>query len=79
MTPAAACVSPRVVMVMIVVTAEPFGVTEPGLKVQVAKRGRPEHVKVTALLKPERGDMANCIVPDCPARTLISAAATLTV
>ena len=52
--------------VSVLVTALPFGVTEVGLKVQVASAGNPVHAKLTAELNPFRGVTVNVAVPLFP-------------
>jgi hypothetical protein len=51
-------------MVSIEVAAPPLGVTEEGEKLQVAPVGRPEHARVTALLKPPAGVTVSVVVTD---------------
>lgn len=53
--------------VSVLVAAAPLGVTEVGLKPQVASEGKPLHVKVTAELKPFTGVTVNVAVPVFPA------------
>ncbi len=54
-------------MLIVVCTALPFGVTVVGLKVQVAPADSPEHAKLTCWLKPPDGVMLMAVVTDWPA------------
>jgi hypothetical protein len=47
--------------------ARPLGVTDDGLKLQVAPTGRPLQVKFTCALNPFSGRMLSDTVPLCPA------------
>ena len=53
-------------IVSTVVAAGPEGVTEAGLKEQIAPAGSPEQAKLTAELKPYSGVMVSETVPDPP-------------
>jgi hypothetical protein len=56
-----------VVTVSVLVTAAPLGVTEVGLKPQVASEGKPLHAKLTGELNPFFGVTVNVAFPLCPA------------
>ena len=63
----AAKVRPVVVIVRVLFAADPFGVTEAGLKVQPAPAGSPEQLRVTAALKPCWGLIARVMFAVWPA------------
>ena len=61
-----------VVIVIVVATALPDGVTVAGLNVQLAPAGNPEHAKLTAELNPFSGVTVSVNVP-CPPETIVKA------
>ncbi len=56
-----------VVIVSVVVTMLEFGVTEAGLKAQVASAGNPVQEKLIGLVNEPCGVTVSVNVPDCPA------------
>jgi hypothetical protein len=61
----------EVVIVILVVTTAPEGVTVEGEKLQLAPAGTPEQLKLTAELNPLLGVTEIVVVPLCPAVTVI--------
>lgn len=59
-------------MVIVVVVADPFGVTLTELKLHVAPKGSPEQENVTAWLKPFKGSgvIVNVVLTLCPTGTV---------
>ena len=58
------------VIVSIVVTVLPFGVTEVGLNVQPASAGSPLHEKLIGLVNEPCGVAVSVNIADCPAVTV---------
>jgi hypothetical protein len=68
-----AALAAEVATVTVVEAAAPDGVTVAGAKLQDAPDGSPEHVNVTAALKPFTGVTVSVAVPLCPAATVNAA------
>jgi hypothetical protein len=67
------------VIVIVVVTAPPAGVTDFGVKAQVDSAGSPEQANVTGAVNPSLGVMFTVYVADWPADTVAIAGAPVTV